>query len=379
MGQPREKQVSVKYDYSTQNIQHLTIAEAIRKRPGMYVGDTTQFMSLHHALAEVVEASIAEAMLGCCDELAITIEDDLIVSVEDNGRGMNPALEPGQEISHIEWVLTGMAGAYNTGGPWITAPLSAWFEVTSWREGWTWHQEYDRGRPRGHVRRGAPSERTGTSMRFCLDREIFTGGVKFDFEQLVGWLRERMVEAPFTRCVVQDRRTDQRIVLGASQGLTGWARERARQGGCREWGLQREPIRLARRVEKHGVSLECVLLWTDRTQHIERASAFGRPCYHGADTLDAMRQGVTEVIEALARQRSEQAPTWAQLSRGLIAAIAFTREFTEGAYRGARPSGSEYLSTCFGELARVMVVEQLGRELERHPGLLDDLLERGRT
>ena len=372
--------MSVKYDYSTQNIQVPTIAEAVRKRPGMYVGDTTRSESLHHALVEVIEASIAEAMSGHCDELRITIEDDVTAIVEDNGRGMNPALEPGQELSHIEWVLTGQAaGAYHAGGPWITAPLSEWFEVTSWREGWAWHQEYERGRPRERVRRGAPSERSGTSIRFCLDREIFTSDVAFDFGQIVEWLRERMVEVLSTRCIVQDRRTDQRVVLDASQGLTGWARERARQGGYWARGLRHEPIQLTRRVEKYGVSLECVLLWTDRTQHIERASAYGKPRYHGADTLDGMRRGVAEVIEALARQRSERAPTWAQLSRGLIAAIAFTRDLDEGAYRGPRPNDYERMDTCFGELARVMVVEQLGHELERRPGLLEDLLGRART
>src|SRR5262245_35763431 len=165
--------------YTEANIQVLEGIEAIRKRPGMYIGDTTS-RGLHHLVYEVVDNSIDEAMAGYCQAVKVTVHGDGSVSVVDDGRGIPVGEHPQfPEMSTLEVVLTKphaggkfnhetykVSGGLHGVGVTVVNALSEWLEAEVHRDGQVWRQEYAEGRPKGPVRATGASKTTGTTIRF---------------------------------------------------------------------------------------------------------------------------------------------------------------------------------------------------------------------
>ena len=188
--------------YSAQNIQVLKGLEAVRKRPGMYIGSTGPD-GLHHLVYEAVDNSIDEAMAGQCDRITIVLEPDDIVRVEDNGRGIPVDIHPTEGISALELVLTRLhaggkfdkgsykvsGGLHGVGVSCVNA-LSVWLEAYVEKEGKKYYQKFAAGKSVGQVKEIGASDRRGTTIRWKADPQVFTETTTHSFEVLATRLRE---------------------------------------------------------------------------------------------------------------------------------------------------------------------------------------------
>ena len=183
-------------NYSAGNIQVLKGLDAVRKRPGMYIGSTGP-KGLHHLVYETVDNSIDEAMAGFCDRIVVALEKDDIVRVDDNGRGIPVDIHPTEKISALELVLTRLhAGgkfeksAYKVSGGLHGVALSDWMEATVKRDGHIYRQKYERGIPKTKVEVIGDTEEHGTTIRWKADKTIFTETTTYNFDTLRDRLRE---------------------------------------------------------------------------------------------------------------------------------------------------------------------------------------------
>jgi len=190
--------------YAAKDIQVLEGLEAVRRRPGMYVGGT-DVKALHHLVYEVVDNSIDEALAGACQNIEVRIHPDRSVTVDDDGRGIPVDVHPDKGKPALEIVMTTLhaggkfggegyrvsGGLHGVGVSAVNA-LSEWCEVEVKREGKAHYQRYQRGVPDGAVRviGKAPKDQTGTKTTFMFDRKIFQGDADYRFETLVQRFRE---------------------------------------------------------------------------------------------------------------------------------------------------------------------------------------------
>ncbi|MDD6771356.1 MAG: DNA topoisomerase (ATP-hydrolyzing) subunit B [Inconstantimicrobium porci] len=188
-------------NYDANQIQVLEGLEAVRKRPGMYIGSTS-VRGLHHLVYEIVDNSIDEALAGYCKNIRIFINEDNSITVEDDGRGMPVGMHPKMHKSAVEVIMTVLhaGGKFGGGGYKVSGglhgvgasvvnALSESCKVTVYNEGYTWTQEYSRGKALTPLVKGEPTTKTGTKTYFKPDHEIFETLI-YDFEVLSKRLRE---------------------------------------------------------------------------------------------------------------------------------------------------------------------------------------------
>ncbi|MFO0103842.1 MAG: ATP-binding protein, partial [Cyanobium sp.] len=206
--------------YGAEQIQVLEGLEPVRKRPGMYIGSTGP-RGLHHLVYEVVDNAVDEALAGHCDAIEVVLNLDGSCSVTDNGRGIPTDIHPRTGRSALETVLTVLhaggkfgAGGYKVSGGLhgvgvsVVNALSEWVEVTVHRQGQVHTQRFERGAPIGSLASKPADDpaRTGTSVCFKPDIEIFSGGISFDYHTLSARLRELAYLNGGVRIVFRDER-----------------------------------------------------------------------------------------------------------------------------------------------------------------------------
>ncbi|KAI7739312.1 hypothetical protein M8C21_029379 [Ambrosia artemisiifolia] len=201
-------------NYASENIQILEGLDAVRKRPGMYIG-STGFRGLHHLVYEILDNAVDEAQAGFASKVDIEILADGSVCITDNGRGIPIDLHPGSKKSGVETVLTvlhaggkfgGASSGYKVSGGLhgvglsVVNALSENLEVTVWRDSKECHQSYTRGKPHQPLAcKDLPhqlQDRTGTSIKFWPDSQIFTSGMEFDYDTIAARVRERAFLVP---------------------------------------------------------------------------------------------------------------------------------------------------------------------------------------
>ncbi len=224
-------QKNQKYDATT--IQVLGGIEAVRKRPAMYIGDTST-RGLHHLVYEVVDNSIDEATAGFCDKIEITIHGDGSVSVKDNGRGIpvdvhkklkKPALEvvlttlhAGGKFDHRVYKVSG--GLHGVGVSCVNA-LSEWLEAEIKRGGHVYHQTFERGRPKTKIKKIGKSKKPGTQITFKPDSEIFSE-TTFSFDILVKRMRELAFLNKNLEIVIKDEEEEKEAAFKFSGGIVSF-------------------------------------------------------------------------------------------------------------------------------------------------------------
>jgi DNA gyrase subunit B len=295
--------------YDAKDIQVLEGLEAVRRRPGMYVGGT-DIKALHHLIYEVVDNSIDEALAGACDRIDVVILPDSSVTVSDNGRGIPVDLHPQMKKPALEVVMTVLhAGGKFGGGSYKVSgglhgvgvsavnALSEWCEVEVRRDHKIYHQRYERGYPTGPVTViGETSDgETGTRTTFKYDPEIFKGELEYRFETLVQRFREMAFVTRGVTLNFYDKRSNRQMTFYFEGGITSFVRYLNRN---------REGLHPVVHVEKEvdGITIDAAIQYTDAYAESVYAFANTINTIDGGTHLTGLRSAVTRTINDYARR-----------------------------------------------------------------------------
>jgi DNA gyrase subunit B len=301
--------MAVNGSYDAKDIQVLEGLEAVRRRPGMYVGGT-DIKALHHLVYEVVDNSIDEALAGVCTHIEIVIHPDLSVTVTDDGRGIPVDMHPTEKKSALEVVMTKLhaGGKFGGGGYKVSGglhgvgvsavnALSEWCEVEVRRDGQVHFQRYERGYPKEPVKviRKAKAGDTGTMTTFKYDPMIFTENLEYRFDTLTQRFREMAFVTRGVTIHFVDERSNRQMTFYFEGGITSFVRYLNRN---------RETLHPVVHVEKdiEGIGIECAVQYTDAYTESVYSFANTINTVDGGTHLTGMRAALTRVVNDYGRK-----------------------------------------------------------------------------
>ena len=297
--------------YDANSITVLEGLEAVRKRPGMYVGGT-DIKALHHLVYEVVDNSIDEALAGVCNHIQIIIHEDESVTVEDNGRGIPVGMHPTQNKSALEVVMTMLhaGGKFGNGGYKVSGglhgvgvsavnALSEWCVVQVCLNGKLHQQKYKTGIPEAPVEviGTCPQEKTGTKTTFKFDKTIFKDDITFRFETLVTRLREMAFVTRKVRIQLIDERNDKEMNFYFDGGIISFVKYINRN---------RTSLHSVVYAEKEidNITIEAAVQFTDAYTESVYSFANTINTIDGGTHLTGLRSAITRVINDYARKNN---------------------------------------------------------------------------
>src|SRR6267143_3045718 len=393
--------------YGAANIKVLEGLEAVRKRPGMYIGDTSE-RGLHHLVFEVVDNSIDEALAGECTRIAVTIHIDSSVTVDDDGRGIPVGMHPTEKVSAAEVVLTKLhaggkfdkasykvSGGLHGVGISVVNALSETLEVEIKRDGKVYQQSYKRGDPQAPLQEVGKSKERGTRVTFKPDTTIFET-TDFSFDILSQRLRELAFLNRGIKITIEDERTQKKHEFFYKGGLLSFVEH-----------LNRAKTAVHAKVvyfegEKDGVGVEIAMQWNDcyaesvfsfannintiegGTHLIGFRSALTRTINNYAvnsgllkkdeENLQGedVREGLTAVISVKVPEPQFEGQTKTKLGnsevKGIVEALV-NEKFAS--YLGEHPSEAKKIVSKGVEAARVREATRKAKDLARRKGALD--------
>jgi DNA gyrase subunit B len=380
--QPKAKEPKVNNEYKAEDIQVLEGREAIRRRPGMYIGSTDQ-RGLHHLVYEITYNSIDEAMAGCCDKIWVTLATDNTVKVEDNGRGIPVDIHPDTKMSALETVMTTIhagakfgghtymvsGGLHGVGASAVNA-LSSQLKVNVKRDGKLYQQEYQRGVPQGKVAVVGKASDTGTIITFLPDEQIF-GKVEYDFNTISEHLRELAYLNRGLEICINDQRRDREKTFYFEGGISGFVRHLNRNRLVRH----RRPIYISNTM--NGTVVEAALQYNDGFSESTFSFANCVNTIDGGTHLTGFRSALTRVFNDYARKNKllkEDEPNLIgeDVREGLTAVVSV--KLAEPQFEGQTKAklGNPDVKSA----VESVVSESLALYLEEHPDDAKKIIEK---
>ncbi|MCM1265586.1 MAG: DNA topoisomerase (ATP-hydrolyzing) subunit B [Candidatus Gastranaerophilales bacterium] len=298
--------------YDASNIRVLEGLEAVRMRPGMYIGSTSQ-RGLHHCIYEIVDNSIDESLAGYCTEIRVTVNKDNSVTVEDNGRGIPVDIKPETGKSALEIVHTVLhaGGKFGDGGYKVSGglhgvgasvvnALSEKMVVEVSRQGYVWRQEYLRGEATAPVEKGKETLKTGTKSTFWLDPEIFTETTVIDNDVIATRFREMAFLNKGLKIVLLDSRDGQpdEQVFHYEGGIASYVEYLNKN----KTPVFPTPIYIDKEVD--GMRVEVAMQYTDSYSESILSFANNINTHNGGTHLTGFRNAITRVLNDYARKNN---------------------------------------------------------------------------
>src|SRR5437870_1950623 len=369
-----ESKPSQQTEYKAENIKVLEGLEAVRKRPGMYIGDTSE-RGLHHLVYEVVDNSIDEALAGHCNQIEVTIHIDNSVTVIDNGRGIPVDMHSTEKKSAAEVVLTKLhaggkfdkasykvSGGLHGVGISVVNALSETLEVEIKRDGKVYQQRYKRGVPEAPLKEVGKSKERGTRVTFRPDTKIFET-IDFSFDILSQRLRELAFLNKGVRITIEDERTQKKHELLYKGGIVSFVEHLNRA---------KTPIHpnvVYLQGEKEGIDVEIAMQWNDTYSENIFSFANNINTSEGGTHLIGLKSALTRTINNYAIQtgllkKDEENLQGEDVREGLTAVISV--KVPEPQFEGqtkTRLGNSEVKG-----LVEALINEKLASYLAEHPG-----------
>jgi len=361
-------------EYTAESIQVLHGLDAVRRRPGMYIGDTDDGSGLHHMVYEVVDNAVDEALAGFCDRIDVTIHYDNSVTVEDNGRGIPVEEHPTEHRPTLEVIMTVLhaggkfdhqsykvSGGLHGVGVSVVNALSEWLKVEVRRNNRVYAQEFRRGKPVTGCEQIGVSERRGTKVTFKPDREIFAF-IEFSFDILSQRLRELSYLNKGLCITIRDERTDKSHEFKYAGGIASFVEDL----GKGKTLIHEKPIVLSGAAE--GIEVEIAFQYNDSYQ--ENVFCFTNNIKNkdGGTHLTGFRAALTRTLNAYAQEQNLLKDLKGTLSgddlrEGLVAVISVKHPDPKF---NNQPKDKLVSSEVKGVVEQV-VNERLAQYLEEHP------------
>ncbi len=372
------------HKYGAEQIQVLEGLEAVRKRPGMYIGSTS-IRGLHHLVYEIVDNGVDEALAGYCNEINIAIEKGNIISVEDNGRGIPVEIHPKTHISTAETVYTVLhaggkfggdsgykvSGGLHGVGASVVNALSAWTEVTIQRDGGIYQMRFEKGKTVKKLEKIGESNKTGTKVRFLADDTIFET-TDYDFETLETRIREIAFLTKGLKLTIEDQRGEEpkKSEFCFEGGLKSFVEYLNKN----KEKINKDPIY----IEKNGdVPVEIAIQYT--TSYSENIYSFVNNIntVEGGTHLEGFKRSLTKVFNDYARSHNILKDKDGNLQgedirEGITAVISV--KVKEPQFEGqtkTKLGNSEVTGVVMS-----MMNESLGNFLEENPNVAKAVLEK---
>lgn len=369
-------------DYDASKIKVIEGLEAVRKRPAMYIG-TTGTDGLHHLVYEVVDNSVDEALAGHCDDILVTIHVDDSVTVEDNGRGIPVDLHKTEKKPAAEVVMTTLhaggkfdkdsytvSGGLHGVGVSVVNALSESVHLEIWRDGATWNQEYERGKPVSSLTKVGKTEKTGTKVLFKPDPEIFEN-TRYSFDTLSSRLRE----LAFLNRGLHIRIVDER-------GEEDRSNDFLFEGGIVEFvdminknkNVLHKPVAFT--AEKEGVTVDIALQYNDNYAETLYSYANNINTKEGGTHLSGFRAALTRTINTFTADKSKAKDVKSvqaeDVREGLVAVISV--KVPEPQFEGQ--TKTKLGNSEVRGLVQAMVNEHLGAFFEENPAAIKKIIQK---